>query len=44
MRRSLLTLPARPRLKWVFLVVWLLIAFAIGAGNLPAKFDDAQDN
>ena len=32
-RRSLLTLPARPRLKWVFLVVWLLIAFAIGAGQ-----------
>ncbi len=44
MRRSLLTLPARPRLKWVFLVAWLLIAFAIGAGNLPAKFDDAQSN
>ena len=44
MRRSLLTLPARPRLKWVFLAVWLLIAFGIGAGNLPAKFDEAQDN
>ena len=43
-RRSLLTLPAGPRLKWVFLAVWLLIAFAIGAGELPAKFDEAQDN
>ena len=43
-RRSLLTLPSRPRLKWVFLAVWLVIAFGIGAGNLPAKFDDAQDN
>jgi len=31
-------------LKWLFLAVWLLIAFAIGAGNLPTKFDDAQNN
>ncbi|GIK78667.1 MAG: MMPL family transporter [Acidobacteria bacterium] len=44
MRRSPLTLPAGPRLKWLFLGVWLLVAFAIGAGDLPAKFDDAQDN
>ena len=43
-RRSLLTLPASRRLKWLFLGVWLLIAFAIGAANLPAKFDDAQSN
>jgi RND superfamily putative drug exporter len=43
-RRSLLTLPASPRLKWAFLAVWLLIAFAIVAGDLPAKFDDAQNN
>jgi putative drug exporter of the RND superfamily len=43
-RRRLLTLPSGPHLKWVFLGIWLLIAFAIGAGNLPAKFDDAQNN
>jgi RND superfamily putative drug exporter len=43
-RRSPLTLPASPRLKWLFLGAWLLIAFAIGAGDLPAKFDDAQNN
>jgi len=43
-RRSLLTLPASPRLKWLFLAAWLAVAFAIVAGNLPAKFDDAQNN
>jgi RND superfamily putative drug exporter len=43
-RRSPLTLPAGPRLKWLFLGAWLLIAFAIGAGDLPTKFDDAQNN
>ena len=44
MRRSLLTLPAGPRLKWVFLIAWLAIAFAVVGGDLPAKFDDAQSN
>ena len=44
MRRSLLTLPAGPRLKWVFLIAWLTIAFAVVGGDLPAKFDDAQSN
>jgi len=43
-RRSLLTLPAGPRLKWVFLIAWLAIAFAVVGGDLPAKFDDAQSN
>ena len=43
-RRSPLTLPAGPRLKWLFLAAWLLIAVAIIAGDLPAKFDDAQNN
>jgi len=28
----------------VFVGIWLLIAFAIGAASLPAKFEDAQDN
>ncbi len=44
MRRTLLTLPARRRLKWVFLAVWLLIVAAVIAGDLPTKFDDAQSN
>ena len=44
MRRTLLTLPARRGLKWVFLAVWLAIAAAIIGGDLPTKFDDAQSN
>jgi len=28
----------------VFTGIWLLIAFAIGAADLPTKFEDAQDN
>ncbi len=44
MRRTLLTLPARRGLKWVFLAVWLAIAAAIVGGDLPTKFDEAQSN
>ena len=44
MRRTLLTLPARRGLKWVFLVAWLVGTAAIVAGNLPTKFDEAQSN
>ncbi len=43
-RRSLLTLPASRRLKWLFLAVWLVIAAVIIGNNLPTKFDDAQSN
>jgi RND superfamily putative drug exporter len=43
-RRSPLTLPASPRLKWLFLGAWLAVAVAIVAADLPAKFDDAQNN
>ena len=44
MRRSLLTLPASRRLKWVFLIAWLVFAAVIIGNNLPTKFDDAQSN
>ncbi len=44
MLSSLLTLPSRPRLKWVFLIAWLASMFAIGAAKLPEKFDEAQSN
>ncbi len=44
MRRTLLSLPASRRLKWVFLAAWLIAAFAVGAAGLPEKFDEAQSN
>ena len=43
-RRRLLTLPSRRGLKWVFLAVWLIIVAAVIGGDLPTKFDDAQNN
>jgi len=42
--RSPLTLPADRRIKWAVLAVWLIAAVAMGAAQLPAKFEDAQNN
>lgn len=44
MFRSVLTLPARRGLKWVFLALWLGVMLAIVVGGLAEKFDDAQSN
>lgn len=41
---KLLALPSRRGLKWVFLAAWLIAMFAISAGQLPTKFDDAIEN
>ena len=42
--KKLLTFPAGRRAKWVVLAVWLIALFGIGAGNLPGKFTDAENN
>ncbi len=42
--RSPLTLPASRRLKWLFLVAWLVIVGVIAGNDLATKFDDAQSN
>jgi putative drug exporter of the RND superfamily len=44
-RRSLFTLAAGPRSKWVVLAVWVVCIFiAAGPANLPGKFADAENN
>src|SRR4051812_48654880 len=42
--RSVLTLPAGRRAKWIVFGVWIVVIFAITALNLPAKFADAEKN
>ena len=43
--RSLLTFPAGRRAKWIVFAVWLVgIMIATGPANLPAKFQEAEDN
>jgi putative drug exporter of the RND superfamily len=44
-RRSLLTFAAGRRAKWVVFGVWFLAIFiAAGPAELPAKFEDAENN
>ncbi|MBA2631164.1 MAG: MMPL family transporter, partial [Thermoleophilaceae bacterium] len=44
-RRSIFTLPAGRRSKWVVFLIWLAAIFiAAGPANLPGKFSDAEDN
>jgi RND superfamily putative drug exporter len=40
----LFALPGGRRAKWIFLAVWLLIAFGTIGANLPGKFTDAEQN
>ncbi len=45
MRRSLFTLAAGRRAKWIVFVVWFVAIFvAAGPANLPGKFEDAESN
>ncbi len=45
MRRSLFTLAAGRRAKWVVFAAWFLAIFiAAGPANLPGKFEDAESN
>jgi putative drug exporter of the RND superfamily len=44
-RRSIYTIAAGPRAKWVVFLVWLVGVFiAVGPAQLPTKFTDAEDN
>ncbi len=44
-RRSIFTIVAGPRAKWVVFLLWLVGIFvAAGPANLPGKFTDAEDN
>jgi putative drug exporter of the RND superfamily len=43
-RRSVFSLPAGRRAKWMVLAVWLIAIFGSGAANLPGKFTDAENN
>jgi len=42
--RSPLTFPANRRLKWAVLAVWVVAAMGMVAAQLPAKFEEAQNN
>src|SRR5882757_3836958 len=45
MRRSLFTLAAGRRPKWIVFVIWFVAIFvAAGPANLPGKFEDAESN
>src|SRR5690242_17210549 len=45
MSRSLFTLAAGRRAKWIVFAVWFLAIFiAAGPANLPGKFEDAESN
>ncbi len=45
MGRSLLTLAAGRRAKWVVFAIWFVAIFAAaGPANLPGKFEDAESN
>jgi len=44
-RRSIFTLPAGRRAKWIVFAVWLVgIFIAAGPAQLPTKFSDAENN
>ena len=44
-RRSIFTLAAGPRAKWIVLAIWVVgIFIASGPANLPAKFTEAEEN
>jgi RND superfamily putative drug exporter len=44
-RRSIFSLPAGRRAKWLVFAVWFLaIVIAAGPANLPGKFSDAEEN
>jgi RND superfamily putative drug exporter len=43
--RSIFTIAAGPRAKWVVFLVWLVgIIIAVGPAQLPTKFTDAENN
>jgi putative drug exporter of the RND superfamily len=45
MRRSLFTLAAGRRAKWLVFAIWFVAIFiAAGPANLPGKFEDAESN
>lgn len=45
MRGSLFTFAAGPRAKWVVFALWLAAIFvAVGPAELPAKFEEAENN
>src|SRR5215210_1155743 len=41
---KLLPLASGRRAKWIVAAVWLVVIIGIGAGGLPTKFVDAQEN
>jgi RND superfamily putative drug exporter len=41
---KLLTIASGRRAKWIVGAVWLIVIMGVGAGGLPAKFVDAQEN
>ena len=44
-RRSIFSLPAGRRAKWIVFAIWLVaILVAAGPANLPGKFSDAEEN
>jgi putative drug exporter of the RND superfamily len=44
-RRSIFSLPAGRRAKWIVFAIWLVaIIVAAGPANLPGKFSDAEEN
>jgi putative drug exporter of the RND superfamily len=44
-RGSFLTLAAGRRAKWIVFAIWFVVIFvAAGPANLPAKFEDAENN
>ncbi len=44
-RRSIFSLPAGRRAKWIVFAVWIVgIVVAAGPANLPGKFSDAEEN
>jgi putative drug exporter of the RND superfamily len=44
-RRSIFTIAAGPRSKWVVLLIWVIgIFIAAGPAQLPTKFADAENN
>jgi putative drug exporter of the RND superfamily len=43
--RSIFSIAAGPRAKWVVFLVWLVGIFvAVGPADLPTKFMDAENN
>src|SRR5688572_30883830 len=43
-RRSIFSIPAGSRAKWVVFAVWMIGIFIAFGANLPGKFTDAEEN